>query len=172
MDRLIARLAGHRRQWLSAGDGSAVGSPQHVAALIAQLGAGRFKVREAATRKLVALGRSAVRKPLEAKAAEAGLDPEVAIRIQRIFSKFDVRQGRRVTDHATGLTITLSADGKSISAFKAGKIVWRHNTSQPAMSLQLKDGKLLTLPRRRQIDIKTGRIVSSSNITHYGVRRL
>jgi len=172
MDRLIGRLSGHRKQWLSAGDGLAVGSPQHLAALIAQLGADSYKIREAATRKLIALGQKAVRSVLEAKAAEEGLDPEIASRIQRIFSKFDVRQGRRVTDHTTGLTITLSADGKSITAIRAGKIVWRHQTSQPATSLQLKDGKLLTLPRRRQIDIKTGRLIHPAPTVTYGAWRL
>ena len=174
MDRLIGRLAGHRRQWLAAGDGSAVGSPKHIAALIAQLGEDSYKVRDAATAKLIALGERVVREALEAKAVQPGLDPEVASRIEKVLSVFDVQQGRRVTHRATGLALSLSDDGRTITAAVRGKIVWKLKTSQEATSLRLEKDTLLTLPHRRRIDVKTGEIIGLESTDRNGgpVRRL
>ncbi|OAI48120.1 hypothetical protein AYO44_07980 [Planctomycetaceae bacterium SCGC AG-212-F19] len=55
--------------------------PERVAKLIEQLGADRFRLREQATRELIALGRSAL--PL-VEQATASRDAEVASRAQRI----------------------------------------------------------------------------------------
>ncbi len=54
-----------------------------VAALIAQLGAGNVKVREAATAKLIAMGKR-IHPILRAKLEEKDLDPEVSARIQMV----------------------------------------------------------------------------------------
>ena len=59
------------------------------AKLIDQLGDGNFDVRDAATKKLIALG-DAVRPLLAEKAKEKGLEAEVSARIQMVIAALDL----------------------------------------------------------------------------------
>ena len=58
--------------------------PAVVGDLVSQLDHQDFKVREAATRKLIEMGEP-VRPALEAKLKEPDLDPEVALRINTVL---------------------------------------------------------------------------------------
>ena len=152
MDEWLDRLAAGRRAW------RARAAPR-VAGWIRQLGAKDWQERETATQNLINAGEDLARAPLEAKAREPGNDPEVATRIERILAKFNVKEGRSVTDRATGMTFSLSDDGSTITAARNGKIVWRARISGKAASLRLEGGKLVAQPGRFVFDTKTGRLL-------------
>ena len=152
MDEWLDRLAAGHRAW------RARAAPR-VAGWIRQLGAKDWQERETATQNLINAGEDLARAPLEAKAREPGNDPEVATRIERILAKFNVKEGRSVTDRATGMTFSLSDDGSTITAARNGKIVWRTRMSGKAASLRLEGGKLVAQPGRFVFDTKTGRLL-------------
>jgi len=137
---------------------------KEVGVLIEQLGAADFKVRESATEKLIALGES-VRAPLEAKAREKGLDPEVASRIEQILDRLGGPEGGTVTDPASGITVSLDATGRKLMAtnhrFESGpRVIWRVELSARATAIQLVNGQIVVKPSGWVVDVRTGKVLS------------
>jgi|GEM_PF-2533637 len=141
---------------------------KEIAELISQLGAQDFKTREAATGKLIALGEKAVRGPLEARAKEKDLDPEVASRIEQILEKFDPKEGRTVTDRASGVTVSIAGGGTTVTGkdTATGKALWQTKLpgNQKATNLKLAGAQVQVEPAGWLIDLKTGRLTSQGGI--------
>lgn len=154
MDRLLERMAEHRKQWEAAGAGE-----EAIAALVAQLGHVDWKVRESATRKLIALGEKTVRGPLEAKAKEGGLDEEVAGRIEHVLDTFAPKEGERVKDRASGITVSIADGGQTLEATKDGKRLWRLKLGGKAESLRLDNGRVMVAPIHWLVDLRTGKVL-------------
>ena len=133
-----------------------------VAALVQQLADDRFRVREEATKKLIALG-PAVVPLLKDKAKEKGLDAESSQRLQTILNTLTVatRPSRtEVTDAATGTLIRIAADG-GIEAFQNGQMRWKYLAAGVAPTeLQLENGQVIVKPGSLVLEVTTGRILS------------
>ncbi len=129
-------------------------------ALIEQLGASGFKVREAAAEKLIAMGEP-VRVDLEAKAKEKGLDPEVASRIEQILDRLCPKEGTTVTDRASGITVSLAGDGTTLEARDgaAGKMLWQLKFGGKATKIRLDSGQVLAQPIGWVVDVRTGKVL-------------
>lgn len=130
-----------------------------VAELIRQLGDDDWKVREAATKKLIEMGQ-AVNPLLKSKAGEKDLDPEVATRIRVVLAKTGGLPQTAVTDPATGVTVSLENDGTTLAATRAGLMLWKCQFGGEAgTSLKIEDGKVVVLPSGTVVDFATGKIL-------------
>ena len=128
-----------------------------VAALIAQLGNADWPVREAATKKLIAIGKPA-RAALEAKAKEKDLDPEVASRLEVILDRLP--GDNVVTVAASGITISIAHSGEVIEGRKDGRRLWQTGVPAGGKDLSIDRGNVRVLPIHWTLDIRTGKVVN------------
>lgn len=130
--------------------------------LIAKLADSDFAFREAATNKLIEMGQ-ATHPLLKAKLAEKGLDPEAANRIALVLKKTTLTEpaGRSATDEATGITVTLSDDGRKVSASKDGKVIWMMSwDGLKAETVAIMDGQVLLRPSGILLDLASGKMMA------------
>ena len=150
-------------------------SPAEIAELLGKLGHEDFKTREAATEKLIALGDKAVRPPLEAKAKERGLDPEVASRIEHILDRLCPKEGKTVTDRATGITVSVIGGGGMVEAKDSatGKLLWQTKvTWGKAAAVRIEGDKVHVEPIGWVIVLKTGKLWIGGDMTPKDAIRL
>ena len=160
MDRLIARLSGLRKSQSEPTTAPAV--PPAVSKLIGQLGDEDYKVRQAATEKLIKMGPKLVMPVLEDKAKEKNLDPEVASRIEHILERFDPKEGVTLKDRPSGITVSIVKGGNMLKATsKDGKTLWEVKLTGKATSIRIDQGQVHVQPLRWIVDLKTGKILSS-----------
>jgi len=137
-------------------------SPAEIAELIGKLGHADYKVREAATEKLIAMGQP-VRPTLEAKAKEKGLDPEVASRIEQILDRLYPKEGRTVIDAPSGVKVSLSDDGTSLEARDcvSGKMLWQLKLGGKATDIRVDGGQVSVRPIAWLVDLRTGKVLQA-----------
>ena len=158
----MASLADDRKQWQAQPPIDPTTRPDpaaaQVAALIDQLGHADFKVREAATKKLIALGEEA-RGPLEAAAEKKNLDPEIAARIEYILRQLTPKVGTSVTEPNTGVTVSLDHTGRVLTAAREGKVIWQIRLAAQTTRLILTGLYVIVEPGRYLVEVQTGRII-------------
>jgi hypothetical protein len=145
---------------VSAGAEEAAKDPKvnekEVAALIEQLGAEDFETREAATKKLKALGEAA--HPALNAALKNDPDPEVKVRLTVLLGKDTVAT---VTDQETGITVSLTNQGARLDASKDGRLLWQLALSgQPGQSLTVANGQVRIAPNGALVDLQTGKLLA------------
>lgn len=162
LDELLAGLADDRKGWQVQPPPEPTTRPDptaaEIAALINQLGHADFKVREAATKKLIAVGEAA-RGALEAAAEKKSLDPEVAARIEYILRQLIPKVGTSVTEPISGITLRLDHAGRVITATREGKVVWQVTLAARATRLILSGLYVIVEPGRYLVEARTGRII-------------
>ena len=119
------------------------------------------------------MGKDAVQTPLEAKAKEQGLDPEVASRIAQILEKLNPNEGKTITDAASGRTFRIGGRGNSVEAVDtaSGKVLWSRVVADAEItSLRLEKGHLRVLPAGLTLDPQTGAVRRAAlEMDHNGV---
>lgn len=135
--------------------------------LIGLLGDRAYRVREAATDRLIAMGKAVV-PVVSAKLKEPDLDPEVADRLKKVLTKLDPPKdgGKSVVDPATGVTISIQPDG-SVAGTKDGNVLWKMRMGTPAETLRVVDGLVIIAPRNAAVDPATGKMIwDRPNVKH------
>ncbi|MGD0899575.1 MAG: hypothetical protein ABR915_17230 [Thermoguttaceae bacterium] len=130
--------------------------------LIRQLNHDNFEVREKATKDLMAMGEAA--HPLLKEMLQC---PDTAIetrsRIRIILGEKPiplVQEGQAVTDPASGVTVSITGEGKELTATKGGKTIWQVRFQQPvAQTLKLENGLLVVSPDNSAYDLATGKCI-------------
>ena len=143
---------------------------KEIAALIERLGAADWKVREEATKKLMAFGLKA-KGALEAKAKTKDLDPEIASRIELVLD--ELPGDKSVTDAASGITVSIGDKGTSVLAHnKGGRMIWKTMLGGlGAKALKISAGRVTVEPAGYVIDLATGKI-TAINRNQGGIIRL
>lgn len=127
--------------------------------LIKQLNDEKLAVRDAATKKLAAMGKAAV--PLLKQALSAkDLDAETAVRLRDIVAAHDKAEAakKEVTDPATGLRVVI-ADNGLIQGFNGNNVYWSVSTRPIPEAIVLENGLIVLKPNNVAIDPNTGKLV-------------
>ena len=160
LDLLRGRLSGLREQWEK--EAKAKPDEETITQLIRQLNHDNFEVREKATKDLMAMG-EAVYPQLKALLQLGDLDRETDSRVKIVLGEKPVplgQAGQSVTDPASGVTVSITGEGKELTATKGGKTIWQVRFQQPvAQTLKMENGLLIVSPDNSAYDLATGKCI-------------